>query len=134
MSAPYTVRECTQCGYVAHPPRILCPVCASSSWKPRLAAQGIVTELTVRRPVSKRRQLPSGNWLEQKETRLACVMTDAGVRVIARIPEGVVVGDRVSLTSMASTAIALPGQVAQATADSSAQMPHPPMSDYPGRT
>jgi uncharacterized OB-fold protein len=126
MSAPYTVRRCTECGYVAHPPRILCPQCASSSWKPHLAARGVITEVTVRRPVAKRRQLPSGNWLDQHETRLACVRTDAGVRVIARVPEGAEVGDEVSLTQSASTAIALPGHVADAHVA-------PPLSDYPGR-
>jgi uncharacterized OB-fold protein len=134
MSAPMTVSECRQCGYVAYPPRILCPVCAGSEWKRRLAATGIVTEVTVRRPVFKRRQLPWGNWLDQEAARLACVQSDAGVRIVARVPEGVEVGDRVHLVSQASTAIALPGQVVEAQPDRSPQ-PHvgAPLSDWPGR-
>jgi uncharacterized OB-fold protein len=150
MSAPFAVSECRVCGYVAYPPRILCPVCAASDWKRRLTENGIVTELTVRRPVSKRRQLPSGNWLDQEETRLAAVQSDAGVRIIARVPAGVEIGDRVKLTQMASTAIALPGQVVEARppgeadagagdgggagADGLAKSIVAPLSDYPGRT
>ncbi len=139
MSAPFAVTECVDCGYVAYPPRILCPVCASSRWKRRLTENGIVTELTVRRPVAKRRQLPSGNWLDQEETRLAAIQSDAGVRVIARIAPGVEIGDRVRLRQEASTAIALPGQVVSAdladgSADEAAPTIHAPLSDYPGRT
>jgi len=127
MSAPFTVSECAACGYVAYPPRILCPRCASSDWKRRLTDQGVVTEVTVRRPVFKRRQLPWGNWLDQEETRLAVVQSDAGVRIVARVPEGVEVGDRVTLVAQSSTAIALPGQVVEG------QRVSAPVSDWPGR-
>jgi uncharacterized OB-fold protein len=127
VSAPFTVEECAECGYVAYPPRILCPRCAAHDWKRRLTDQGVVTEITVRRPVFKRRQLPWGNWLDQAETRLAAVHSDAGVRIIARIPEGVEIGDRVRLASQASTVIALPGQVVEARSLSA------PLSDWPGR-
>jgi uncharacterized OB-fold protein len=127
MSAPFTVSECTSCGYLAYPPRILCPKCAGSEWKRHLAETGVVTEITVRRPVFKRRQLPWGNWLDQEATRLAAVQSDAGVRIVARIPEGVEVGDRVRLISQASTAIALPGQVVEG------QPVTAPLSDWPGR-
>jgi uncharacterized OB-fold protein len=136
MSAPFTVSECRRCGYVAYPPRILCPSCAANDWKKRLTATGIVTEITVRRPVFKRRQLPWGNWLDQESTRLACVQSDAGVKIVARVPEGVEVGDRVHLVSQASTAIALPGQVVEAQPANGAP-PQPrvgaPLSDWPGR-
>lgn len=116
MSAAFTVPKCKQCGHLAYPPRILCPRCGSSEWTRTLADSGIVTEVTTRRPVFKRRQLPWGNWLDQEAVRLAAVHADVGVRIIARIPEGVEVGDRVTLSAQASTAIAIPGQVVDAQA------------------
>jgi uncharacterized OB-fold protein len=134
VSAPFTVSECRVCGYLAYPPRILCPTCGANDWKRRLAAHGTVTETTVRRPVFKRRQLPWGNWLDQEATRLAAVQSDVGVRIIARIPAGVEVGDRVTLVSKASTAIALRGHVVEArSADEDVDVPTAPLSDWPGR-
>lgn len=117
MSAPFVVPECRACGYLAYPPRILCPECGANDWGRTLADAGIVTEVTVRRPVFKRRQLPWGNWLDQEAVRLAAVHVTVGernVRIVARVPEGVVVGDRVTLLAQASTAIALPGQLVEA--------------------
>jgi uncharacterized OB-fold protein len=134
MSAPFAVSECRTCGYVGYPPRILCPTCGGSAWKRRLTETGIVTEVTVRRPVFKRRQLPWGNWLDQEATRLAAVQSDAGVRIVARVPEGVEVGDRVRLRSHGSTAIALPGQVVDALPEGAPPPVNLPVSDYPGRT
>lgn len=115
MSAPFTVAVCEQCGYAAYPPRILCPRCGAAEWRRRLADSGVVEEITVRRPVSKRRQLPDGNWLDQSETRLGSVRTDLGPVIVARVPGDATPGDRVRLRAQASTAIALPGQVAEAT-------------------
>jgi uncharacterized OB-fold protein len=117
MSAPFVVPACRACGHLAYPPRILCPECGAGDWTRTLADSGIVTEVTVRRPVFKRRQLPWGNWLDQEAVRLAAVHVEVGersVRVIARVPEGVETGDRVTLVAQASTAIALPGQVVEA--------------------
>jgi uncharacterized OB-fold protein len=127
MSAPMTVAECRACGYLAYPPRILCPRCGGSEWRRRLADRGVVTEVTVRRPVFKRRQLPWGNWLDQEATRLAAVQSDVGVRIVARVPEGVEVADRVRLVCQGSTAIAVPGQTVEAVPISA------PLSDRPGR-
>lgn len=128
------VAECRSCGYLAYPPRILCPRCGSGEWKRRMAASGVVTEVTVRRPVFKRRQLPWGNWLDQEATRLAAVQSDAGVRIIARVPEGVEIGDRVSLVAQGSTAIALPGQTVEGQPlDRGPDPVKPPLSDWPGR-
>ena len=106
MIAPFTISECGRCGYRAYPPRILCPTCAANDWKRRPAEHGVVTEVTVRRPVSE----PG----DQEGTRLACVQSDAGVRIVARIQEGVEVGDRVTLLSKASSAAAPDGQVVEA--------------------
>lgn len=117
MSAPFTVPMCRVCEHLAYPPRILCPECGANDWTRTLADRGVVTEVTVRRPVFKRRQLPWGNWLDQEAVRLAAVHVSVGersVRIIARVPEGVESGDRVDLSAQASTAIALPGQVAEA--------------------
>lgn len=108
MSAPFAVWECRACGYVAYPPRILCPTCGVDDWKRRVTETGVVTEITVRRPVFERRQLASGDWRDQEETRLAAVRSDAGVRIIARVPPEVGIGDRVKLIAQASTAIAVP--------------------------
>jgi uncharacterized OB-fold protein len=116
MSAPFTVALCAVCGHAAYPPRILCPVCASSDWTRRLADTGVVEEVTVRRPVTKHRQLPWGNWLDQEETRLGTVKTDLGPRIVCRVPEGVGPGDRVSLHAQASTAIATTGRDVEAAA------------------
>ncbi|HEY4281356.1 MAG TPA: zinc ribbon domain-containing protein [Conexibacter sp.] len=119
MSAPFTVPKCGICGHLAYPPRILCPECGGNAWTRTLADSGVVTEVTVRRPVSKRRQLPMGNWLDQEAVRLAAVHVAVGersVRVIARVPDGVEAGDRVTLTTEASTAIAVPGHVVEAHA------------------
>lgn len=140
MSSAFTVRACEACGHAVYPPRILCPRCGGAAWKRRLAESGVVEEVTVRRPVLKRRQLPWGNWLDQEATRLASIKTDAGPRIVARVPEGVAAGDRVVLSLQASTAIALPGQVveAQAGADANGRAPSrqvgTPLSDWPGRT
>jgi uncharacterized OB-fold protein len=117
MSAAFTVPQCRVCGHLAYPPRILCPECGANDWTRTLADAGIVTEVTVRRPVSKRRQLPWGNWLDQEAVSLASVhvrVGDRSVRIIARVPPGVESGDRVTLMAEASTAIALPGQVVEA--------------------
>jgi uncharacterized OB-fold protein len=119
MSAAFTVSCCKVCGHLAYPPRILCPECGANDWTRTLADEGIVTEVTVRRPVAKRRQLPWGNWLDQEAVRLAAVHVEVGersVRIVARVPEGVETGDRVTLQAQASTAIALPGQVVEAQA------------------
>lgn len=115
MSAPFTVEACARCGYAAYPPRILCPRCGAAEWRRQLADSGVVEEITVRRPVFKRRQLPQGNWLDQSETHLGSVRTDLGPVVVARVPDDARPGDRVRLHAQASTAIALPGQVAEAT-------------------
>lgn len=114
MSAPFVVDECAACGHLLYPPRILCPVCASSRFRRHLADTGIAEEVTTRRPVFKRRQLPWGNWLDQSETHLASIKTDAGPRVIARVPPDLRPGDRVILRAQASTAIALPGRDVEA--------------------
>lgn len=114
MSAPFVVSRCTACDHRVHPPRILCPACGRAGWARQLADAGVVEEVTVRRPVAKRRQLPFGNWLDQRETWLASVRTDAGPRIVARVPEGTESGDRVRLRLEASTTIALTGQVARA--------------------
>lgn len=114
MSAPFTVHRCARCGYAAYPPRIACPRCGGTEWRRRLADAGVVEEVTVRRPVTKHRQLPWGNWIDQAETRLAEVRTDLGPVVICRVGEGVRRGMRVRLEAQASTAIALPGQQVEA--------------------
>lgn len=114
MSAPFTIPACRNCGHLAYPPRILCPNCGANDWTRKLADTGVVEEVTVRRPVFKRRQLPWGNWLDQAETHLAAVQTDAGRRIVCRVPEGTKIGDRVTLTASGSTAIAVPGQVVEA--------------------
>lgn len=128
MSQPFVVYACEACEHAVYPPRILCPQCGGAAWRRMLAEHGVVEELTVRRPVLKRRQLPWGNWLDQEATRLASIRTDAGPRIVARVAEGVEVGDRVALALQASTAIALPGQVV------AAERPLTPLSDWPGRT
>ena len=135
MSAPMTVSECRTCGYLAYPPRILCPNCGGSEWRKRLAGSGTVTEVTVRRPVFKRRQLPWGNWLDQEATRLAAVQSDVGPRIIVRVPEGVEAGDRVALVQQGSTAIALPGHEVEAVplGEQPSARINPPLSDWPGR-
>ncbi len=115
MSAPFAISACKACGHLAYPPRILCPECGGTEWGRRLAETGVVEELTVRRPVFKRRQLPWGNWLDQAETHLAAVVTDLGPRIVCRVPEGTKVGDRVTLVARGSTAIAVPGKVVEAT-------------------
>jgi len=114
MSTPFVVPRCTNCGHLAYPPRILCPVCGHGTWGRALADTGVVEEVTVRRPVFKRRQLPWGNWLDQEETVLAAVRTDAGPRIVCRVAPGTRAGDRVTLAARGSTAIALPGQVVEA--------------------
>jgi uncharacterized OB-fold protein len=118
LSAPFTVTVCRNCDHPCYPPRILCPNCGASDWGRRLADTGVIEEITVRRPVFKRRQLPWGNWLDQQETKLGSVKTDLGPRVIALLPEGAAPGDRVTLAAQASTAIAIPGQVVEATRES----------------
>ncbi|HST40222.1 MAG TPA: zinc ribbon domain-containing protein [Conexibacter sp.] len=134
MSAPFTVPSCRVCGHLAYPPRILCPECGANDWTRTLADSGIVTEVTVRRPVFKRRQLPWGNWLDQEAVRLASVHAEVGersVRIIARVPEGVETGDRVTLVAQASTAIALPGQVVEAAPE---RAPAAPAAGAPAAT
>jgi len=116
VSAPFTVPMCERCAHLAYPPRILCPACGGAAWTRRLADEGTVEEVTVRRPVMKRRQLPWGNWLDQAETWLGTVRTDAGPLVVARVPEGAQRGDRVVLTTQASTAIATTGRQVDAAA------------------
>ncbi len=133
MSAAFTVDVCSRCGYAAYPPRILCPACGGAEWRRRRADSGVVEEITVRRPVFKRRQLPWGNWLDQSETWLGSVRTDLGPVVVARVPESVKPGDRVRLHSQASTTIALPGHLAEATSFAPDGAPDAAAHDSAGR-
>lgn len=141
MSSHFTVAKCRSCGYLAYPPRLICPTCGSIEFRKQILEQGTVEEVTVRRPVTKRRQLPWGNWLDQHATRLASIKSDLGPRVVALVPEDVGVGDRVTLRSQASTAIALPGQVVEgqpllpggAVGDGGHRI-GTPQSDFPGRS
>jgi uncharacterized OB-fold protein len=125
VSAPFTVSVCRVCDHACYPPRILCPNCGASDWGRRLADTGVVEEVTVRRPVFKRRQLPWGNWLDQEETKLGSVKTDLGPRVVVLLPEGAKPGDRVTLAAQASTAIAIPGQVVEAVREQPAPASEP---------
>ncbi|MBS1880050.1 MAG: hypothetical protein JST31_11085 [Actinobacteria bacterium] len=106
---PLMVSECTACGYLAYPPRLLCPGCGGSSWRPRPAGAGVATEVTVRRPVFERRQLPSGEWVEEEPTRLGAVSTEGGVRIIARLEAGIEAGGRVALVRRDGVAVAVEG-------------------------
>ncbi|MGV1047271.1 MAG: zinc ribbon domain-containing protein [Solirubrobacterales bacterium] len=110
MSAPLTVSVCGNCDYRAYPPRLLCPRCGSSEWRPQPAEAGIVTEVTELLAGYQRRQLPSGEWLEVTEEppRLVTVRADAGVHVVARVPAGVEVGDRVRLFAGTGRVTAVP--------------------------
>lgn len=92
MSEPLTVAECVTCGYVAYPPRILCPNCGGGEWRSRPAGSGVVTEVTQTR----------------EGVRLAAVRSDAGPRIIARVPEGTEAGDRVVLLREGKAALARP--------------------------
>ena len=71
MSSHFVIAKCRSCGYLAYPPRMICPTCGSVEFRRQILDQGTVTEVTTRRPVTKRRQLPWGNWLDQHATRLA---------------------------------------------------------------
>lgn len=140
MSSHFVIAKCRSCGYLAYPPRIACPTCGSTEFRRQVLEEGTVTEITVRRPVTKRRQLPWGNWLDQHATRLATITSDLGPRIVALVPDGVEIGDRVTLRSQASTAIALPGQVVAGqpllpggTVGDGGPGVGTPLSDYPGR-
>jgi uncharacterized OB-fold protein len=140
VSSHFVVAKCRRCGYLAYPPRIVCPTCGNTEFGRQILEEGTVTEVTVRRPVTKRRQLPWGNWLDQHATRLAAITSDLGPRIVALVPDGVGVGDRVTLRSQASTAIALPGQVVEgqpllpggAVGEGGPRV-GTPQTDYPGR-
>jgi uncharacterized OB-fold protein len=88
-----TVAECVTCGYLAYPPRILCPNCGGSEWRNRPAGSGVVTEVT-----------------ESREgVRLGAVRSDDGIRIVARLAEGVEAGDRVELLREGFAALARAG-------------------------
>jgi len=90
VSEPLTVAECCGCGYLAYPPRILCPNCGGGEWRSRPAGRGVVTEVT-----------------ESREgVRLAAVRSDGGVRIVARLLDEAAAGDRVELLREGKVALA----------------------------
>jgi uncharacterized OB-fold protein len=92
VSEPMTIAECCACGYLAHPPRLLCPSCGGGEWRSRPAGSGVVTEVT-----------------ESREgVRLGAVRGDGGVRIVARLAEGIGAGDPVELLQQGKAAIARP--------------------------
>lgn len=92
MSEPMTVAECVTCGYLAYPPRILCPNCGGGEWRSRPAGSGVVTEVT-----------------ESREgVRLGAVRSEGGVRIVARLAEGIEAGDQVELLRDGHAALARP--------------------------
>jgi uncharacterized OB-fold protein len=100
MSTPLMIAICERCGHAAHPPRVLCPVCAGSGWRRERGGGGVVEEVT---------------WLDgagessgAHARRLAAVRLERGPRVIARLATGVEAGDRVSLEMREGKTIAEP--------------------------
>ena len=136
MSAPMTVAECPVCGYLAYPPRILLPQLRRQRRGANASpAPGVVTEVTVRRPVFKRRQLPGATGSTRRRPGSPRSQSDVGMRIIARVPDGVEAGDRVALVQQGSTAIALPGHEVEAVplGEEPAARVNPSLSDWPGR-
>lgn|GEM_PF-800119 len=107
MSEAVTVWECAACGHVVYPPRLLCPRCASSDWRTLSTAGGVASEVTIRYP-----PLEHG-----RETRLAAIDSDAGVRVIARLEGEAEPGQRVALSTEGLKAIATPSRGRQNPGD-----------------
>jgi uncharacterized OB-fold protein len=99
MSEPLTVEACRQCGHAAHPPRLLCPVCAACDWRPERAGEGLVEEVTLLHGAGQ----PAG----RDERRLAAVRLERGPRVVARLAAGVEEGDRVALEIRDGQAVAV---------------------------
>jgi uncharacterized OB-fold protein len=99
MSAPLMVEVCRQCGHAAHPPRLLCPVCAARDWRPERAGAGLVEEVTL--------LVGAGEPEWRDERRVASVRLDRGPRVIARLTAGVGAGDRVLLETSEGETIAI---------------------------
>jgi uncharacterized OB-fold protein len=100
MSSPLMVAICEQCGHAAHPPRILCPVCAGSAWRLERAGPGVLEEVT------RLRRDPESDGRDGQ--RLAAVRLRRGPRVIACVPTGVETGDRVLLVILDGRASAEP--------------------------
>jgi uncharacterized OB-fold protein len=93
VSEPMTVAECVTCGYLAYPPRILCPNCGGGEWRDRPAGSGVVTEVTETR----------------EGVRVGAVRSDGGVRIIARLDPGISAGDPVELHRDGFAALARSG-------------------------
>lgn len=99
MSAPLMVEVCGQCGHAAHPPRLLCAVCAACDWRPERAGEGLVEEVTL---LGSATEPNAGHG-----RRLAAVRLELGPRVVARVAAGVEAGDRVALETSDGETVAV---------------------------
>jgi uncharacterized OB-fold protein len=71
--------KCTKCGFIAFPPRVVCPRCGSREFAPaRLAEAGAVLTWTVIR-------VPPATFEDQSPYVLAIVELDDGVRLTAQV-------------------------------------------------
>jgi uncharacterized OB-fold protein len=106
MNVAPIAKACVGCGYRAYPARLLCPRCGSGEWTEEAVRDGVVLAVTEVRSAFRPRRLPSGAWIRPgvDPPRIALVEAAAGVRLVARAPRGVEVGDRVEL-------VAEPGRV-----------------------
>jgi hypothetical protein len=84
------LQTCEACGHTVFPARVLCPRCGSRDSFEQVAANGTVEQVTTNRAGS----------------RIALVATDLGPLVIARAPERVASGSRVTLAADGGVAVA----------------------------
>lgn len=106
--------RCNVCEHVVFPFRPVCPSCGSADWRMERTSEAVVEHVTRRTPLTKRRSLPTGNWVEQAVVYIASVRTPQGVEVTVKCDEGTEPGDRVTLDFQAHGTINRAGQMAVA--------------------
>lgn len=87
--------KCTGCGYIAFPPRLICPECGNKSFEQiNLKPEGKILTYTIL-------QIASDNFSTQTPFAVAVIETDEGARLTAQVvdcqPEEVATGKKVRL-------------------------------------
>lgn len=106
--------RCNVCDHIVFPYRPICSSCGASDWRVERTSAGVVELVTRRTPRTKRRPLPTGNWVEQAIVYIASVRTPQGVEVTVKCDDETRPGDHVTLDFQAHGTVRREGHMVSA--------------------